>query len=342
MPSTLTLSSANPAVPPQAASPLRSDDHDLLDAYSRAVVQAVAAVTPSVVNISVRRDSIRRRSAGGAEASGSGFLFTPDGFILTNSHVVHHSDSLRATLSDGRTAAAELVGDDPHTDLAVLRINLPDLVSARLGDSESIRVGQIALAVGSPFGFQTTVTAGIISALGRSLRSQSGRLIDNVIQTDAPLNPGNSGGPLVNSRGEVIGVNSAVILPAQGICFAIAVNTAKYVAGLLIKEGRVKRSYLGIGGQTALIHRSMVRFYRLPAETSVRVLTVEPGSPASAAQLLTGDLIVRWNDTPVPSIDSLLQLLTEKEIDRPSRLGFLRMTEYRETTIVPAEALSSG
>ncbi len=222
-------------------------------------------------------------------------MIAPDGFILTNSHVVHGADKLEVTLADGQVHRATLVGEDPETDLAVVRINASQLAHARLGNSKSIRVGQIAVAIGSPFGFQQTVTAGVVSALGRSMRSQSGRLIDNVIQTDAALNPGNSGGPLVNSRGEVIGVNTAIILPAQGICFAIASNTAEFVAAWLIKEGRIRRSWIGVAGQNVPIHRRVVRFHRLAIEHGVLVAGIEPGSPASRAGLRDGDVIVAFS-----------------------------------------------
>src|SRR5436853_6397617 len=285
-------------------------DTQLLDAYSQAVVRAAERISPSVVKIDVRKQanaSRYRREAGG---SGSGFIISADGFVLTNSHVVHGADRIEVVLGDGRRPDAQLVGEDPDTDLAVLRIYAPNLAAATLGESKNIRVGQLAIAIGNPYGFECTVTAGVVSALGRSFRADSGRLIDNIIQTDAALNPGNSGGPLVNSRGEIIGVNTAVILPAQGICFAIAVNTAKHVAGWLIKEGKIRRSYIGLAGQDVKLHRRVVRHYNLPVESGVLALSIEPDSPAQFAGLREGDVVVEFSGHPVASIDALHKLLT--------------------------------
>jgi S1-C subfamily serine protease len=310
-------------------------DADLLDAYSQAVIRASEAVSPAVVNIEVRQ---RVRGRGEARGNGSGFVFTPDGYILTNSHVVHGAVDTEVTLPDGRRYAADLVGDDPDTDLAVIRIPAPGLAATRLGDSQAVRVGQLAIAIGNPYGFQYTVTAGVVSALGRSLRSRSGRLIDNVIQTDAALNPGNSGGPLVNSRGEVIGVNTAVILPAQGICFATAINTAKFVAAHLIKDGRISRSYIGVAGQDVELPRRIVRQHELPVSSGVLVASVEPDSPAARAGLREGDVIVAFADRPVAGIDALHRLLTDRQVGVRSPLTIVRGAGKRVVFVVPEDS----
>jgi S1-C subfamily serine protease len=316
---------AGPSPPPTA-------DSGLLDAYSEAVVHAVEQVGPSVAKIEVQG----RR--GQRQGSGSGFLLTPDGFLMTNSHVVHGADKLEVILADGRRPDAHIVGDDPDTDLAVVRVYAPHLQPVRLGDSKGIRVGQLAIAIGNPYGFQASVTAGVVSAVGRSFRASTGRLMDDIIQTDAALNPGNSGGPLVNSRGEVIGVNTAVILPAQGLCFAIGMDTARHVAAWLIKEGRVRRSYIGVGGQNAPLHRRLVRYYRLPAPTGVLVIAVAPGSPAPRAGLREGDVMVEFDGQPVPSIDTLHKLLTGERVGAASPLTVIRGTEKRRLRITPAES----
>ncbi len=322
-------------------------DEELLDAYSQAVTGAAEKVSPSVVNIEVSQQANFRRPTGPRfqreiNSHGSGFIFTPDGFILTNSHVVHKATRLDVTLSDGTRHRAEMVGDDPDTDLAVVRITAPNLLPARLGDSQAIRPGQLAIAIGNPYGFQTTVTAGVVSALGRSLRSKSGRLIDNIIQTDAALNPGNSGGPLVNSRGDVIGVNTAVILPAQGICFAIAVNTAKFVAGRLIRDGRIRRSYIGIGGQNVPLHRRLVRAHNLAVKSGILIVSVEAASPAEKAGLAEGDVIVAFDGQPVSGIDDLHRLLTEERVGVSSHLVIIRRAEKTEIRIVPEESSSAA
>ena len=308
----------------------------MLDAYSNAVVAATEAVSHSVVNIEVWKQTPGRGE--GRAGSGSGFVISPDGLVLTNSHVVHGASRIEVTLDDGRRPDAHLIGEDPDTDLAVLRIYAPNLTPAKLGESKNLRVGQLAIAIGNPYGFQYTVTAGVVSALGRSLRASSGRLMDDIIQTDAALNPGNSGGPLVNSRGEVIGVNSAVILPAQGICFAIAIDTAKYVAGWLIKEGRFRRSHIGVGGQNTKLHRRVIRFHGLPVESGLLVVTVEPKSPAETAGLQVGDVIVEFAGQPVSSIDALHKLLTYERIGTKSPMTVIRHTEKLSVDIVPRES----
>src|SRR5919199_1160426 len=344
MPPVLRLVSSNDPERSETESPAHGPltDAQVLDAYSQAVVHVAEHVSPAVVNIEVhsRQDSPLRsdpRLAPDVRGHGSGFLFTPDGFIVTNSHVVHGAAQLMVTLADGRREEAELIGDDPDTDVAVVRIHAPHLVPARLGDSHTIRVGQLVVAIGNPYGFQCTVTAGVVSALGRSLRSQSGRLIDNVIQTDAALNPGNSGGPLVTSRGEVIGVNTAVILPAQGICFAIAINTAKFVAGRLIKDGRIKRSYIGVAGQNVPLPRRIVRYYNLEVENGILVVNVDDNSPARSSGLQEGDIIIGFAGQPVAGIDELHRLLTEERVGRRSPLEVIRRTERLTLSIIPKE-----
>src|SRR5882724_7401761 len=328
----LTAETAPDKQRPASSAPAR-DDVALLDEYSRTIVSAVDRVAPSVVNIESRANGSR----GG---SGSGFIIAPDGFILTNSHVVHGAREIVVNLSDGRESRAHLVGDDPDTDLAVIRIDAAHLSHVRLADSETLRVGQIAIAIGNPLGFQASVTAGVISALGRSMHAQSGRLIDNIIQTDAALNPGNSGGPLANSAGEVIGVNTAMIRPAQGICFAIASNTAKFIAGWLIKEGRIRRSYIGVAGQNVPIHRRVVRFYNLPLETGVLVVSVEKNSPAEKTDLREGDVIVAFSAKAIGSIHELHKMLMGEQIGVQSEITIVRHTEKLGLAITPAESPS--
>ena len=322
-----------------------NNEEGLLDAYSRAVIEAAERVSPSVVYIQVtgnpRRSRQGRSDPNEVTGSGSGFVFTPDGFILTNSHVVHASSKIDVTLMDGRKFQAELIGDDPDTDLAVIRITAPNLVPAQLGDSQSIRVGQLVIAIGNPYGFQYSVTAGVVSALGRSLRAQSGRLMDGVIQTDAALNPGNSGGPLVNSRGEVIGVNTATILPAQGICFATSIDTGKFVAGRLIRDGKISRSYIGVAGQNVPIPRRIVRFYQLPVETGVLIVSFETNGETSAAReagLLAGDLVVEFDGNPIRGIDDLHKLLTDERIGNKTPVTVIRGVQKLSFEVVPQEA----
>src|ERR1700675_1920840 len=321
------------------------DDDSLLDAYSRAVTGTVERISPSVVNIEVHASAGRAPSGEPRErrGGGSGFVFTPDGLILTNSHVVHDALRIDVTLSDGRRMPASAIGDDPASDLAVIRINEarvdePGLTAAALGDSQALRVGQIVIAIGAPYGFQSTITAGGVSALGRSLRSYSGRLIDEVLQTAAALNPGNSGGPLVDSAGRVVGVNTATILPAQGICFAIGNNTAKFVASRLLRDGRIRRSYIGVSGQTVPVHRRVVRFYDLAKESGALVLSLEENSPAKRAGLLDGDIIIALEGKPVAGVDDLHRLLADIRAGASCLLTVLRYTEKLELKIVPEEA----
>jgi S1-C subfamily serine protease len=321
----------------------QQSDEDLLDAYSRAVIAAAEKISPSVVYIEVQQSLKSRRSNTPRfrrenRASGSGFIFTPDGFILTNSHVVHGAKRIEVTVADGSKHEADLIGDDPDTDLAVIRINAPNLVPANLGEAQKIRVGQLVVAVGNPYGFQYTVTAGVVSALGRSLRAQSGRLMDDVIQTDAALNPGNSGGPLVNSRGEVIGVNTAMISLAQGICFATSIDTAKFVASRLIRDGKVSRSYIGLAGQNVPLPRRIVRYYNLAVESGILVVSFEGDSPAKKAGLREGDVIIGMNDRPTSGIDDLHKLLTEERIGEKSSLVIIRGTEKLTLEVIPQES----
>ncbi len=324
---------------PARAAVSAADDDSLLDAYSRAVTGAVERISPSVVNIEVHAAAGRTRSGEPRErrGGGSGFVFTPDGLILTNSHVVHDARRIEVTLADGRRMPASAIGDDPASDLAVVRVDEPGLTAAALGDSQQLRVGQLVVAIGNPYGFQSTVTAGVVSALGRSLRSYSGRLIDDVIQTDAALNPGNSGGPLVDSAGRVVGVNTATILPAQGICFAIGINTAKFVASRLLRDGRIRRSYIGVSAQTVPIHRRVVRFYDLPKETGVVALSIEEKSPAQRAGVREGDVIVALEGHPVAGVDDLHRVLTDVRVGVSCSLTVLRRTEKLELRIVPEE-----
>ncbi len=340
----ISHSLSNPAGNPRSleqswAQSALTGDAALLDAYSHAVVSAAERISPSVVKIDVTHS--RRGSSGQPrerQGGGSGFVFTPDGLIITNSHVVHEASRIGVSLPDGRQLPAHTVGDDPATDLAVIRVDAASLHPATLGDSQALRVGQIAIAVGNPYGFQYTVTAGVVSALGRSLRSYSGRLIEDVIQTDASLNPGNSGGPLVSSDGIVIGVNTATIMGAQGLCFAIGVNTAKFVASCLLRDGRIRRSYIGVSAQTVPLHRRLVRFYDLPRETGVVVLSAEPNSPAKRAGIREGDVIVALDHQTVAGVDDLHRLLTGTRVAAHSAVTVLRGVEKLELTVLPEEA----
>jgi len=310
-------------------------DAELLDAYSRTVVSVAERLTASVVFIEVQKEPQGHNLPHTLRGNGSGFVFTPDGFILTNSHVVHNARIIEVVLSDGRRSAARLVGDDPDTDLAVVQIGLSNVTPAVLGDSDKLRPGQLVVAIGNPYGFQCTVTAGVISALGRSMRSESGRMIDNVIQTDAALNPGNSGGPLVSSRGEVIGVNTAVILPAQGICLATPINTARLVTGLLIRDGKVSRGWLGIGAQNMPLQRRSQRFHGLLQETAVLVISVEPGAPAERSGIRDGDIIVELNGLTISNVDDLHRVLTRPATGRDMTLVIIRHGEKVELRVEP-------
>jgi S1-C subfamily serine protease len=333
-----TLADSSSALPqPGAVGAI--DDSILLDAYSNAVVSASESVSPSVVKIDVLRGAPRGRAGapGERQGGGSGFVFTPDGLILTNSHVVHDAGRITVALADGRHFPAMIIGDDPATDLAVIRIEGPGLVAAPLGDSQKLRVGQLAIAIGNPYGFQYTVTAGVVSALGRSLRSYSGRLIEDVIQTDAALNPGNSGGPLVTSDGTVVGVNTATIMGAQGLCFAIGINTAKFVASRLLTVGRIRRSYLGVSAQTVPLHRRVVRFYDLPQESGIVVVGVEENSPAKRTGIREGDVIISLDGKPVGGVDDLHRLLTDARLGVKTPLTVLRWTEKIELNVVLEE-----
>ncbi|MGO8914870.1 MAG: S1C family serine protease [Stellaceae bacterium] len=310
-------------------------DLALLDAYSRAVTGAVDQVGPAVLHLQVE-------AANGHGGAGSGVVFTPDGYVLTNSHVVSGGKRLQATFPDGRTMAASLVGDDPDTDLAVLRLAGEAPAFARLGDARKLRVGQLVIAIGNPFGFQATVTAGVVSALGRSLRARSGRLIDSVIQTDAALNPGNSGGPLVTAAGEVVGINTAIIAMAQGICFSISANTVEFVAARLIRDGRVRRSYIGLSGQNIVLPRRVVRFHALERDSGVRVEATAADGAARLAGLLSGDIIVGFAGDPVGTVDELHRLMTEERVGLPAQVTVLRRAEKRELSVTPREVPPRG
>ncbi|MDQ3226661.1 MAG: trypsin-like peptidase domain-containing protein [Chloroflexota bacterium] len=309
----------------------------VLDAYSAAVVAVADRVSPSVVNISLEKD-VTAQGPGGQRVyrvpgGGSGVIIAPDGYILSNSHVVHEARNLEVALADGRTVPARVIGDDPATDLAVIQTTVGGLPAAQLGDSDSLKAGQLVIAIGNPLGFQATVTAGVVSALGRSLRSGSGRLIENVIQTDAALNPGNSGGPLVDSRGRVVGINTAIIQGAQGICFAVPVNTARWVAGLLINEGRVRRAYLGVTAENRPIHVRVAREHGLPSPVAVGVVDVAEGSPAHTAGLQPRDVITHLGETPLSGVDDLQRFLGRVEIGSTVSMRLLRRYAPIETEV---------
>jgi S1-C subfamily serine protease len=313
-------------------------EFSLLDAYSQAVVSAVERVGPSVVRIDTRTEDAFTDRPRGPGGTGSGLVFTPDGLILTNSHVVHGSRALDVTLMDGRTGGAVLIGDDPGTDLAVIRADLPDLAWQPLGDSSRLRPGQVAIAIGSPFGFEHTVTAGVVSALGRALRSRSGRLIEHLIQTDAALNPGNSGGPLVTSAGEVVGVNTAAIAGGHGISFAVPINTAKLVVAALLREGRVRRGVIGVSGRDVPLPRRLVRHHELPHARAVGVVEVVGGSPAERAGIRPHDLIVTFDGVPVTGVDDLQRHLTDTLIGRSVPVVVVRGPDRRTLHVIPDAA----
>lgn len=319
----------------QGGPPERARDDDLLDAYSRAVVGVVDRLGPAVVGVTVAGKS-GRGSRDGGQGSGSGFIFTPDGFALTNHHVVVGARDVRVRLSGGETLRADVVGSDADTDVAVLRVDAGGLPYAVLGDSSAVRVGQLAIAIGNPLGFQSSVTAGVVSALGRSLRSGNGRLVDDVIQTDAALNPGNSGGPLADSRGAVIGVNTAVILPAQGICLAVAINTAEVVAAELIQRGRVRRAYLGLAVQNVRLDSAAARALGMPGGGAL-VTGVEPGGPAAAAGITEGDVLIAVDGVPVSGVDDLHRSLTGERAGREVHVEILRGGVRRTVEVEPAE-----
>ena len=321
------------SAPSVATPPVPPDDEALLDAYSQAIIDAVDGVGPAVVKIDVWHGGKPARAA-----SGSGVIVAPDGLVLTNSHVVGGASRVELMTTEGRALTARVVGDDPDTDLALVRVDAPvTLPAARLGDSKRLRRGQLVVAIGNPLGFESTVTVGVVSALGRSLRARSGRLIDDVIQTDAALNPGNSGGPLVSSRGEVIGVNTAIIQGAQGICFAVASNTAQFVLGELVRHGRVRRAYIGISAQQTTIPRRLQLASGLTQSSAATITSSEPGSPANRSGLLTGDMIVTLDGQPVTGADDLIRLLTGERIGRSIEIAVLRLGKLRRFTLAPEE-----
>lgn len=322
----------------QSAGIQRNPDSEVLDSYSRTVVSAVERVKPSVVAVDVRKRLGTTRLGRVVQGGGSGFVISGDGFVVTNSHVIEGAESIHVRLDDGRSFRAEVAGDDPHTDLAVLRIDAEKLAPVTFGDSSALKPGRLVVAVGSPYGFEATVTAGVVSALGRSLRTGSGRLIDDIVQTDAALNPGNSGGPLVDSQGRVIGVNTAIIAPARGISFAIASNIASFIAARLIRDGKIRRGILGIAGQNVPLHESLARLHRLPNKGGVLVAGLEPHGPAEQAGIELNDLIVSFAGKPVDGIDELHRLLVQESIGAAAQLTVLRAAAKKMLFVVPDES----
>lgn len=330
---------ANPSLPSLETNHVEKDAQ-LLDAYSMTVTQVAKAVSDAVVQIKViknKRKQVRNQKPQRPYSNGSGFIISSDGYIVTNSHVVNDAKQLEVVLQDGRNFKAELIGEDPATDIAVIQINGNKLKHIRFGDSDALQVGQLAIAIGNPYGFQYSLTAGVVSALGRSLRTNTGRLIDDVIQTDAALNPGNSGGPLVDSRGQVIGVNTAVILPAQGLCFAVAGNLAKYVVGKLIMEGKVRRGYIGIAGQVVRFNPRVIKRYQLAASSGIHIQELEPDGPAYNSELQKGDIIVGFESLNIQSIDDLHKQLDESSIGQTVVLKVLRSGKVVPVKVIPVE-----
>ncbi len=318
-------------------------DDQLLDAYSQTVTRVARRVSDAVVHLKVQKPAAnprniqQNRPQPDPSGTGSGFVISSDGFVVTNSHVVNGATHIEATLPDGRSFQAHIVGDDAATDIAVIKIDGDNFSTLAFGESDRLQVGQIAIAIGNPYGFQYSVTAGVVSALGRTLRSQNGRLIDDVIQTDAALNPGNSGGPLVDSHGYVIGVNTAVILPAQGLCFAVASNLAKFVVGKLILEGRVRRGYIGIGAQTVPLPPKWIQALELPTKGGIQIQSVEPDGPANNSDLRAGDIIVQFEGRPIDSIDALHKSLDVNTIGRSINLWVLRDGGLKSVVVTPGE-----
>ena len=319
--------------------PADASDVDLLDAYSRAVTTVVDAVGPAVVSISGKgeQQGIEPEQAG----TGSGVVIAPDGYVLTNDHVVHHAKRLTVTLTDGTDFGASVVGKDPATDLAVIRADASGLQCAALGDSSLLRVGQLVIAMGNPFGFQSTVSTGVVSALGRALRSREGRLIESIIQHTAPLNPGNSGGPLLDSRGRVVGINTAIIAQAQGIGFAVPASTARSVVPQLLATGRVERSFLGLIGFRRQLDRRLVRFHNLRSEQGVEIVSLEPSGPAFKAGIQTGDIIISINEQDMTSPDDLFRFLSEWPVGRAAAVSLLRRKSRLELEVVPSAAAAT-